>query len=121
MTNSIMSIIPYKENGQWMFDDLSVGLIREAFVSGADEIMDAISSAFENGDKGFILIFSSSPFPDYQFKAEWVREEFDGNWYFSEDLNIEGWLCPALFKYFDEAPKSIYFKAKELKDHLRKF
>ena len=25
---------------------------------------------------------------------------------------MEGWLCPALFKYFDTAPKEIYVKAE---------
>jgi hypothetical protein len=27
---------------------------------------------------------------------------------------MEGWLCPALFKYFDSAPKKIYaqFRSK---------
>ena len=24
----------------------------------------------------------------------------------------EGWLCPALFRYFDEAPEEIYVKAE---------
>jgi hypothetical protein len=25
---------------------------------------------------------------------------------------MEGWLCPALFKYFEKAPKQIYVQAK---------
>jgi hypothetical protein len=33
-----------------------------------------------------------------------------GNWYYSRELCIEGWLCPALFKYFDVAPQTIYAK-----------
>ncbi|MGH7971928.1 MAG: DUF6717 family protein [Limisphaerales bacterium] len=35
-----------------------------------------------------------------------------GNWYFSPEFKIEGWLCPALFKYFDQAPTEIYVKAE---------
>jgi hypothetical protein len=27
---------------------------------------------------------------------------------------MEGWLCPALFKYFDAAPKTLYAKAEPL-------
>jgi hypothetical protein len=27
-------------------------------------------------------------------------------------LGIEGWLCPALFKYFDKAPAELYAKAE---------
>ena len=30
----------------------------------------------------------------------------------SPDFNMEGWLCPALFKYFDKAPSEIYVKAE---------
>ena len=25
---------------------------------------------------------------------------------------MEGWLCPALFKYFDQAPERIYAQVK---------
>lgn len=34
-----------------------------------------------------------------------------GNWYWNESLGMEGWLCPALFKYFDTAPERIYAQA----------
>jgi hypothetical protein len=27
---------------------------------------------------------------------------------------MEGWLCPALLKYFDHAPKELYAKAESL-------
>jgi len=29
---------------------------------------------------------------------------------------MEGWLCPALFKYFSEAPKHIYVQTKKRTD-----
>lgn len=45
-------------------------------------------------------------------KLEWRRGEFGGNWYFSPEFNLEGWLCPALFKYFDQAPKEIFVKVE---------
>jgi hypothetical protein len=31
-------------------------------------------------------------------------QESGGNWYYCPQLDIEGWLCPALFKYFEKAP-----------------
>jgi hypothetical protein len=34
------------------------------------------------------------------------------NWYRSEEPAMEGWLCPALFRYFDEAPRNLYVKAE---------
>ena len=35
-----------------------------------------------------------------------------GNWYASDDPPMEGWLCPALFRYFDKAPAELYVKAE---------
>jgi hypothetical protein len=45
---------------------------------------------------------------------EWRREEFGGNWYYCRELDREGWLCPALLKYFEAAPRAIFarFEAK---------
>jgi len=57
---------------------------------------------------GFRLFFSAAPFPGHRYSLRWVREEFGGNWYLCEELNMEGWLCPALFHYFDQAPERIY-------------
>ncbi len=70
-----------------------------------------------NSDKGFKLLFSGNPFPGYQAQLVWVREEYGGHWYRWEPQNMEGWLCPALFKYFSEAPKIIYCKTEELSQH----
>lgn len=52
------------------------------------------------------------PFPGYRVKLEWKREEYGGNWYYSAEFKMEGWLCPALFKYFEKAPKEIYVRAE---------
>jgi hypothetical protein len=43
---------------------------------------------------------------------EWRREEMGGNWYYSADLDLEGWLCPALFCYFETAPEKIFAQFK---------
>jgi len=74
------------------------------------------AKGIKDGDKGFRLIFSAGEFPLYDFKFSWLREGDGGNWYFSDDFNIEGWLCPALFAYFDEAPKEIYTKFEPKSD-----
>jgi len=65
-----------------------------------------------NADGGFILLFSSNPFPGQELHLEWRRFEGGGNWYYSEVLGMEGWLCPALFKYFSEAPADLYVQIK---------
>ena len=104
--NVLRAIHPYKHEGLWVFDDESVGLDKEPFVSGADEVIDLMVAG--------TLIFSDRPFPGHQAVFERRREEFGGWWYFSAALDREGWLCPALFKYFEAAPEKIYaqFKAK---------
>ena len=110
--NAINLIVPYRYEGMWVFDDARVGLDKEPFVSGADTMIDVLVADIPNAQKGFRLLFSATPFPGYQVKLEWAREEYGGNWYFSPDFKMEGWLCPALFKYFEKAPKEIYVKAE---------
>ena len=113
--NAIMVLYPYKHEGMWVFDDERTDLVREPFMAGADTIIDrAIERRrVRNAGTGFRLLFSLSPFPLYDFKFKWVREADGGNWYYSEDFQMEGWLCPALFKYFDKAPEEIYAKFEE--------
>ena len=106
--NAIKVIVPYRWEGMWVFDDASVGLDKEPFVSGADTILDRLVAGIPGAETGFRLIFSSNPFPGMKLELEWSREEFGGNWYRSPALDMEGWLCPALFKYFESAPPKIY-------------
>jgi hypothetical protein len=109
--NSLFAIAPYKFEGFWVFDDSSVGLCREPFVSGADDIIDILTENIPGAANGFKLVFSQQPFPGYTARFEWTRSEHGGNWYSWPERKIEGWLCPALFKYFETAPKEIYVKA----------
>ena len=106
--NELIAIHPYKTRGMWVFDDPAVGLTQEPFVSGADAVIDRLVKDIPDADSGFTLIFSAQPFPGHQAEFEWRREEFSGNWYYCPALNMEGWLCPALLKYFDAAPEKIY-------------
>ena len=110
--NSILTLKPYWYNGTWVFDDASVNLSKEAFVAGIPEMINYMTKDIPNAREGFRLLFSANEFPGYQLKIEWVREGDGGNWYYSEKLKMEGWLCPALLKYFKDAPKHIYAKAE---------
>jgi hypothetical protein len=112
MTNSIFVIKPYKWEGLWVFDDPNVGLVREPFVGGADTMIDVATAHLPNADKGFLAIFSASYFPDMQIALEWVREDFGGNVYRWPEKNMEGWLCPALLRYFSEPPKKLFIRVK---------
>lgn len=111
MNNSIFVIHPYKYYDVWVFDDPDVGLIKEAFVSGMPEIIDRLTARLHNPQAGFTLYFSISPFPGYTLELTHSREEMGGNWYVDEKTGMEGWLCPALFKYFDATPEKLYAKA----------
>ena len=94
----------------WVFDDERVGLDREPFVAGADTMIDHVLAlkGLEHPEKGFRLVFSAGEFPKYDVRFDWVRQGDGGNWCKSQEYQMEGWLCPALLKYFDEAPNHIY-------------
>lgn len=113
-----MVLKPYKYLGTWVFDDPSTGLEKEAFVAGVPEILEGLLAAngipLEEAEQGFKLTFSSVAFPGYQLQAIWSREEAGGNWYKEKETGHEGWLCPALFKYFESAPAALFIRADSL-------
>ena len=111
----MMVIFPYKYEGCWVFDDESVGLLQEPFVLGIDTMIDLLTADIPDAERGFKVLFSAAKFPGYTLRLEWKREDSGGNWYYSPDYQMEGWLCPALFKYFEEAPKEIYVRAEPIK------
>jgi hypothetical protein len=113
--NSLMVIVPYKYEGMWVFDDPAVGLYREPFIAGIDTLIDRATADLPDAQHGFRAIFSGALFPGATFKLQWRRAESGGNWYFSPEFNQEGWLCPALFKYFETAPPEIYVKVEARK------
>ena len=110
--NEINVIAPYKYLGMWVFDDPKVGLVQEPFVVGADTIIDRMVSDIPNAAGGFAMVFSANPFPGHQYRLEWCGPEGSGNFYYSEDLDMKGWLCPALLRYFEDPPKELFVKIK---------
>lgn len=138
--SKILEIYPYRLSGTayvmddgngnqiegkdiWVFDDHRVGLQYEALVSGTDLVADYITQPIKDAENGFKLIFSDEPFEGYQLEGKWVKEgkmylgDIIGNWYVWNHPNIElpnipGWLCPALFLYFENAPKMLYIRAE---------
>jgi len=110
MANEIMVIHPYKYNGMWVFDDPSVDLDKEPFVAGADIIIDKLVEDLVVPENGFNLVFSKKSFPGHQYKFKRLQQEFEGFWYQHPGTGMQGWLCPALFKYFDEAPETLFVR-----------
>ena len=117
--NQIGTIAPYWHAASltWVFDDPTVGLIQEPFVAGIPEMINDLVRDIPNATSGFRLLFSAEPFPGFQRKLEWVRTELGGNWYRLSDRPAEGWLCPALFRYFSMAPHEIYVKAEPITEN----
>jgi hypothetical protein len=114
MANSILVIQPYWHSGTWVFDDPAVGLTREPFVSGVPEMINRLVQDIPNARSGFRLLFAATPFPGAT-RFDRLRGDFGGTWYcVAGEPKTEGWLCPALFKYFPEAPEAIYAKAEPL-------
>jgi len=111
-SNPLLIIAPYKHAGTWVFDEPSRGLTQEPFVAGIPQMIDKLVADIPNAERGFRLIFSAQEFPGYTHKLVWKRKDTSGNWYYCPQFDSEGWLCPALFKFFKEPPKDIYAKAE---------
>lgn len=112
--NQIIVIAPYKRAGTWVFDDPTVGLEAEPFVAGIPEMIDRLVAPIEDAESGFRCLFSASAFPGAQVELHRQSEELGGWWYLSSEYNATGWLCPALFKYFEAAPSSLFVRAEPL-------
>lgn len=104
-----------KKYNTWVFTDPRVGLVDEPFIMGMSEIIDT-AVAKSGGTEDTVestITFSSSPFPERTHVLEREFEE-DGGWWYTTGED-RGWLCPALFLYFEEAPEKIYVQVKETK------
>ena len=114
LANAMFVIVPYYDRGTWMFDDPAVGLVREPFVAGVPEMIDLLVEGVPEARRGFRLLFSARPFPGYQAEAECISQESGGAWYRWAAQNRQGWLCPALLKYFSAPPEKLYCRAEPL-------
>ncbi|MGA2499156.1 MAG: DUF6717 family protein [Tepidisphaeraceae bacterium] len=110
--NALLVIEPYRSGSVWRFDEPALHLKGEPFVQGIPAMIDKMVAGIPGSDKSVRLIFSQRPFPGSQFRLDLRREQDGGNWYYNEQFNMEGWLCPALFKFFPRAPRHIYVRAE---------
>ena len=118
--NAIHVIHPYKEAGMWVFDDRDKDIVKEPFVSGADEILDFISGY----NMKCTLLFSNNCFPGNKYRLNKTSNEGQGAWYVLNELakndnckditNIKhGWLCAVVKYYFEgDIPEEIYVQVK---------
>jgi hypothetical protein len=75
MPNQINVIAPYWSNGTWVYDDSRHDRCQEPFVMGIPAMIDSMVQDIPKARQGFRLLFSASPFPGYQRKLKWVRED----------------------------------------------
>lgn len=125
MSNTLFTIKPYKWEKLWVFDDPTVGLVREPFVGGMPAMFELLLAkhAIRDPDHGFVVVFGTEPFPDNHgclvrdlpADDEWLAliGKPWGTWYTLGEGGPLGWLCPALLKYLDPAPERIYFQVQE--------
>ncbi len=113
-SNSIMVIAPYVDAGTWVFDDPAAGLRKEPFVAGIPEMIDDLVKDVPNAKSGFRLLFSAQPFPGHQKTLTWTRSDGTGNYYRLDEPPLEGWICPAMFRYYSAPPEHLYVKAEPI-------
>lgn len=112
--NSLLAIAPYwaSDVQTWVFGDERVGLVGDPL---SPEMINHLVRTIPNARDGCRMTFSASRFPGYMNSLSWVREEYGGHWYkMNEEPHLEGWLCPALFLYFHDAPKKLYVAAEPM-------
>ena len=127
MTMTINAVKLYKLNNiQWVFDDPGKNIYAEAFVAGADTLVDIILGEQKLDPNGeLVLLFSDMPFPApsgemYKLTLENHKNESlgpnEGTFY--DYLDHPLWLCPTLSDYYDKPPRAIYvhIKGQELPD-----
>ena len=121
--NSIYTMRVYYDEGSWVFDNPSVGLYREPFVAGADEIFDEIIRVRGVADRDHArvdIVFSDVQFPGWELLAQHRGNSMGGDDYSviaSEYEMLEDhdfWLCPALLKYYSDAPNRIFMRVTKV-------
>ena len=116
----VLTLYPYLLDGTcWVFDDERTGLKEEAFVMGMTEMISRVVEAkgIRDAGTGFALSFSDEPFDGHDVELLWMRPgEGEGNWYGGTVVGerVEGWLCPALLLYFEQAPRRIFVRCDPL-------
>jgi hypothetical protein len=118
LANQLHVIAPYwvADVATWAFDDEDRDLRREPFVMGVPQMIGGVLRARlartdENVHEPFRAVFSAEPFPG-SLAAVKSRDDAGGAWY--ELDGQEGWLCPALLRYFDAPPESLHVRVEEL-------
>lgn len=113
--NAVHVLYPKRsEFGTWYFTDPAANLDGEPFVGEINDMIDYLVKDIPNAKDGFILYFSDQPIKNHQMSFTLIEATpgRGGADYRCDQLNIEGWLCPALFCYFQDPPARLYARAE---------
>lgn len=102
----------YRNGNVWLFDDVERDIVGEPFVEGSSELITEIQSSAGLAEDTLSVTFSDKPFSGSQQELLWKGSRGNGTWdqYYSEELEMENWLCPVLLVYFERAPERLYVK-----------
>ena len=101
---AIFSVLIHKMGNEWFMDDVTKEIVNEPLICGMPEIIEHIVG---RDIHCFAATFSNTTSEDQQVLLR--REpENGGYWYELKGASMRGWLCPVLFRYFDEAPLNLY-------------
>ena len=118
-----LELTVYKNHrNQWVFDDADVGLVQEAFVAGADKVMDKLTEDYTvSARKGFKLYMRDMLPENTENSIEITHSEAlfhdilgKSNYYNCDALGHRVWLCPNLYRFVTETPQVIWFWAEEI-------
>ena len=127
---SIHSVKLYKVNNlTWVFDDPSKNIVAEAFVAGADTMLDMITGGYDPGLK-YTLQFSTKDYPGAKMLTyiseqdamndKRIPELTDtGTWWISESDDHVMWLCDTLDEYVDPDDTELYFSVNISKNYSK--
>lgn len=112
----VQTLSLYWHQEAWCFDDEEKGVKAEPFVMGSSELITALADEndLNSGEKkNLTLRFSDTFFEGAQMRLDWVRyQEKKWNLYESKAFDMEGWLCPVLYKYFDLPPERLFVQVE---------
>lgn len=117
---SIYSVKLYKLNNiQWVFDDPHKEIVAEAFVAGADTMLDKITGGYDT-DLAYTLQFSTKDYPG-SIMITLIPEQdamndkripdvtHTGSWWECKEDNHVMWLCDTLDEYIEIEDEELYF------------
>jgi hypothetical protein len=94
------------KDGTIVFDYPEYLIYKEPFIKGSD---DLINYRTENAEFATIQ-FSNYPIQNANAILHYHHSEEDGEYYIDQLTNMDCYLCPALFEFFEQVPRIIFAK-----------